>query len=87
MARCNPIVTHSLASSARFLPPAVYLADADLKAEHIGEHVCDSAHQVPPRYSDLRSTFSVKAASKLHVSKFEMGALCFSVKSIVRQCR
>ena len=64
MAKCDPIVARSLAGHARHFPHAFYLADAELKSEHAGADVCaENVHRVPLRYSDFRSTFSVKAST------------------------
>ena len=87
VASCSPVTTRSLASLARSAPHAFYLADADLNPEHASEHELPHVHRVPLRYADFKTTFSVKASTKLHASKLEMGALCLSVKAFVRQSK
>ena len=42
---------------------------------------------MPMAYDDFVHTFSVQAKGEQHASKLEMGALCLSVKSLVRQAR
>ena len=84
-AHCNPSVTRSLASLARTVPHAFVPMDAEVS---VTDATCArKLYQIPISMGIFTTTFSVRSKHKRHASKLEMGALCLSVKTIVRQAR
>ena len=80
IAACDPIVTRELASLSRGPQYPFLLSDAK-RIE--GE----SANVLGFAMSDFKVQFSVRASSRDHASKLEMGALCLMLQNLVRTRR
>ena len=84
-APCAPHLVRELASRSRVRDHAF------VPSEHFGPDVVVGIQQtpcpMPIAFTDFSHTFSIRAKGAQHASKLEYGALCLSVKTIVRQAK
>ena len=85
-ARCDPSVTRTLAAHSRTVPHVFYPTEATHEAVD-GDSFPGKPVRMPISLKEFTTTFSLKSDSGLHASKLEMGALCLSLKVIVRKRR
>ena len=84
-APCAPHLVCELASSSREPDHAFDPSDRVCPDLRVGGQQVPCA--MPVAFDDFSHTFSFRARGKQHASKLEYGALCLSVKTIVRQAR